>query len=132
MGVCLNFEKIFLTGASGFVGSNCIIEMLRCEYRLVASVKDPAKVHTLRKVVANHNLDHGSVTYKIADIRDPADLESAMDGCDAVIHVAFPVPLETSPDPIDLLEIARYGTLNVLEAARKNKINRIRGSARDP
>ena len=51
-----------------------------------------------------------------------------MDGCDSIFHIASPVPIvqpKTREGISELVEAAKIGTLNVLNAAMKKGIDRI-------
>jgi dihydroflavonol-4-reductase len=60
----------------------------------------------------------------VGDLRDPASLEKAMAGCDAVFHVAADYRLWVR-DPEQMYRSNVEGTRAVLEAARKNGVRRM-------
>jgi dihydroflavonol-4-reductase len=60
-----------------------------------------------------------------ASLTDPVSWVPAVEGCDAIFHVASPVPTIQPKIPADVIEPARQGTLNVLEAAASQSINRV-------
>ena len=77
----MNFQRILVTGASGFVGTR-LCEHLRLTHD--ATVRGTA--HDPRKAVRLARLDVERVS---VDLGDPASLERALDGCDAVVHCAY-------------------------------------------
>ncbi|KAI9443360.1 NAD-P-binding protein [Lactarius indigo] len=102
---------VLVTGASGFVGSHVIIELLREGY-------------TVRGTVRSHNLTHVSKSYEsfgdrfaavIIDDLVTSDLLAAVKGVDAIIHVASPLSFSSTPDVV--LETAVTGTTRILDAA---------------
>ena len=60
-----------------------------------------------------------------ASLDDEASGLDAAAGCDGIFHVASPVPTIQPKDPNEVIEPARIGTLNVLNAAKKNGIERV-------
>jgi len=61
----------------------------------------------------------------VADLTDDAGWESAVSGCDYVLHVASPFPPQQPEDPDELIVPAREGTLRVLETALTAGVKRI-------
>lgn len=77
----MTFQRILVTGASGFVGTR-LCEHLRLEHGSVVR----GTVHDPRKAVQLARLDVERVN---VDLAEPATLERALDGCDAVVHCAY-------------------------------------------
>jgi dihydroflavonol-4-reductase len=105
----------FVTGATGFVGSHVarVLAEQGAELRLlVRSSSDPKNIQTLK------------ADRIIGDLRDPASLERAMEGCDAVFHVAADYRLWVR-DPDQMYRSNVEGTRSILEAARKNHVRRV-------
>jgi len=63
--------------------------------------------------------NHPNVHLIKGDVRDPAALHAAMDGCTHVVHLASIAGVDTVlQNPVPTMEIALEGTLNALRAAR--------------
>jgi UDP-glucose 4-epimerase len=109
--------KVFVTGGAGFIGSHTV-DLLLAEGHAVR-VFDDLSTGTLANLA-----HHGDVVW--GDVLDAEALTAAMAGCDAVLHLAAVVSV---PDSIARPERAHAinatGTLNVLEAARRNGIRRV-------
>jgi UDP-glucose 4-epimerase len=109
--------KVFVTGGAGFIGSHTV-DLLQAEGHAVR-VFDDLSTGTLANLA-----HHGDVVW--GDVLDAEALAAAMAGCDAVLHLAA---LVSVPDSIARPERAHAinatGTLNVLEAARRNGIRRV-------
>jgi dihydroflavonol-4-reductase len=99
--------KVLVTGASGFVAGYCISELVSHGYEVRGTVRDPAKAagraEVAELVAANLDSDEGWA--------------EAVLGCDYVLHVASPFPLEDPADEDELIQPAVQGTLRVLRAA---------------
>jgi uncharacterized protein YbjT (DUF2867 family) len=103
--------RVFLTGASGYVGGE-ILEKLLAHGHTVTALEH-------RRPPAPRE----GVTTMPGDIRDPASLHDAMAGCEAVIHLVG-IIVERPLRGITFERIHLQGTVNVLEAARKRGIRR--------
>ena len=107
--------KLFLTGATGFVGSHVA--------RVLAD--QGADLRLLVRPTSNlKNIEGLRAETAIGDLRDPASLEKAMSGCDTVFHVAADYRLWVR-DPAEMYRSNVEGTRALLDAARKNGIRRI-------
>jgi len=107
--------KAFVTGATGFLGSHVarVLADQGAELRLLAR-----PTSNLRNLVG---LRGDIVT---GDLRDPASLEKAMSGCDTVFHVAADYRLWVR-DPEEMYRSNVEGTRSILDAARKNNVQRV-------
>src|SRR2546428_3742201 len=105
--------KVLLTGGSGFLGS-FVAEQLSGEGHVVRALVRP---HSARKI-----LDRvARVEFAPGAIEDRASLGAAVDGVDAVVHVAGIVKARR---PSDFFEVNAQGTRNLLEAAVRHRVGR--------
>jgi nucleoside-diphosphate-sugar epimerase len=77
----MRYSRILITGATGFIGSR-LCEKLTLHYRLPYR----ALVQNYGRAARIARLGCEMVTGNLAD---PASLEAALAGCDAVVHLAF-------------------------------------------
>src|SRR6202166_1830594 len=106
---------VFVTGATGFVGSHVarVLAEQGPDLRfLVRSSSDPRNIQAL-------NADR-----VVGDLRDPASIEKAMAGCDVVFHVAADYRLWVR-EPEQMYRANVEGTRAILAAARKNGVRRV-------
>lgn len=104
--------KIFLTGATGFLGSHVA--------RVLA--EQGADLRLLVRSTSNlKNLEGLKAETVTGDLRDASSLENAMAGCEVVFHVAADYRLWVR-DPAQMYRSNVDGTRAVLDAARKNKV----------
>jgi dihydroflavonol-4-reductase len=106
--------KLFITGATGFVGSHVA--------RL--AVDEGASIRCLAR--ASSKLDHlpKEATVVQGDLRLPEGFASALQGCDALIHVAADYRLWV-PDPADMYKANVGGTRELLRMAREAGVPRV-------
>ncbi|KAJ7127876.1 hypothetical protein C8R44DRAFT_733286 [Mycena epipterygia] len=112
-------ELIFVTGASGFLGSHVVFQLLEKGYR-VRAVARGAKADFLKSSYSSYG-DRFEVV-RIADIAHD-QFPEALVGVDAVVHLAS--PLAGRAEPAALLASAVEGTLNVIVQAEKAGIKRM-------
>jgi NAD dependent epimerase/dehydratase len=118
-------KKILVTGADGFIGSHLTEALVRQGYEVRAFV--------LYNSFGSWGwLDHASDEIKSAidvfsgDIRDPHGVRTAMQGCDAVLHLAALIAIPYSyHSPDTYIDTNVKGTLNVLQAARELGVSRL-------
>ncbi|MEL6195079.1 MAG: GDP-mannose 4,6-dehydratase [Bacteroidota bacterium] len=109
--------SIFVTGAEGFIGSHLVTNLLEKGYKVNALVMYNSfnQIGWLREMASHKNLSLIS-----GDIRDPFLIQRAIEGSDAIIHLAALISIPHSYEaPSSYVHTNVEGTLNVLEAARK-------------
>ena len=103
--------RVFVTGASGFVGGAVVRELLargHSVYALThrASLPAEARLHAIR-----------------GSLFDPAALDAGIRGCDAVIHLVG-IIMERRSRGITFERIHEEGTRSVVDAAKRNGVMR--------
>ncbi|KAJ7575097.1 hypothetical protein C8J56DRAFT_1032753 [Mycena floridula] len=110
---------IFVTGATGFLGSHVVAQLFAAGYRVRAAAR-PSKVEQIRAAYAKYGKDFDVIA--ISDIATDQFPEALKDVY-AVIHVASPIHQKANTQ--DMLNTAIEGTLNLLRQAEKAGIQRI-------
>jgi UDP-glucose 4-epimerase len=112
-------RHVLITGGCGFIGAN-----------LVRFLKD----HTGWRIRVVDDLRTGSVEYvgdelaevRIGDVRDSTVLEPALEGVDAVVHLASQTGVAPSvEDPVSDFDGNTVGTFRVLDGCRRRGIDRV-------
>jgi len=107
--------KAFVTGATGFLGFHVA--------RVLAD--QGADLRLLVRPTSNlKNLQGLNADTAVGDLRDPALLQTAISGCDTVFHVAADYRLWVR-DPNEMYRSNVDGTRALLEAAKKNNVQRV-------
>ncbi|PTB42595.1 hypothetical protein M441DRAFT_79263 [Trichoderma asperellum CBS 433.97] len=107
----------FVTGATGFIGSQVVASALQDGYTVRVSVRKPEQMDTLKGIFHD---DVSRLQFVVVpDISVPGAFDSALDGVQVVFHLASPMPGKGSDLHRDYLEPARNGTLSMLESASK-------------
>jgi dTDP-glucose 4,6-dehydratase len=116
--------KLFVTGGAGFIGSNFIRSALKSSKNY--SVVNYDKL-TYAANLANLRTVEQDPRYRFAkgDVCDASAVETAMGGCDAVIHFAAESHVDRSIyEPTSAIETNVNGTFVLLQAARRIGIKR--------
>ncbi len=104
--------KVFVTGATGFVGSHVAQELSRRGADLRILIRSTSKLENLAGLPAE------TVT---GDLLQVEALRSAVSGCDAVMHVAADYRLWVT-DPEKMLATNVTGTRELLRLAREEGV----------
>ena len=101
--------RYLVTGGAGFIGSN-LVKRLAADGHEVRVLDDMSRGRPERLMKVNCQVVAG-------DIRDAHTVQSAMRGCDAVVHMAYLQGTQTFyAEPRQVLDVALRGILNVLSA----------------
>ena len=111
--------RVFLTGATGFVGSHVLPALLNAGHSVTALVRSEARATALLARVA---ASPGRLETRIGHVNDRAALDAAMVGCDAVVHLVA-LPRDWN-DGADLERVNAVGTATVVAAAEAAGIKR--------
>ncbi|MFB6318343.1 SDR family oxidoreductase [Saccharicrinis sp. FJH54] len=106
--------KVFVTGATGFIGKQLVTRLVEEGHSVHALYRTPEK---------KTEIDMPGVLLFQGDILDQESLEKAMAGCDVVFHLAAFAKL-WDKDTESWYRINVTGTENVLDAAHKAGIRR--------
>jgi nucleoside-diphosphate-sugar epimerase len=118
-------KTVLVTGGSGFLGSWCVVELLRRGFRVRTTVRDLSREPQVRAAVASE-VDAGDrLSVLPADLHADDGWKEAVQGCDYVLHVASPFPPAQPKDPDELIVPAREGTLRVLKASLDAGVDRV-------
>lgn len=122
-------DKILITGAAGFIGSNLVDNLLDKGYSVVGIDNfDSFYSREIKESNISGALKNGSFTLFEGDIRDSRFLDRCFSEFRPamVIHLAAKAGVRPSiMDPVSYYDVNVTGTLNLLEAMRKNRINRM-------
>lgn len=105
-------KPTLVTGATGFIGWHVARALLERGRSVRALARDPVKLREL-----------SGVQVVQGDLRDPASLERAVEGCGVVFHVAADYRLWTR-EPQEMYRSNVEGTRAMLEAARRAGVER--------
>jgi NAD dependent epimerase/dehydratase len=117
--------RVLVTGADGFIGSHLTEGLVRAGYE--------TKAFVLYNSFGTWGwLDncapevHGEFEVWAGDVRDPNGVRTAMQGCDAVLHLAALIAIPYSyHSPDTYVDTNIKGTLNIVQAARDLNVTKV-------
>lgn len=107
--------KVFLTGATGFIGGNLARELVRQGYDVRALVRKGSNLKSIEGI--NLELVTG-------DLLDKASLEKGMEGCEVLFHTAAMYTF-WAQNPALIYKTNVHGTENIFTAAKSKQIKKI-------
>jgi UDP-glucose 4-epimerase len=104
--------KVLVTGGSGFIGSH-VVDRVR------------ARGHEVRNFDLVPSPYHDDLDTALGDLCDPDDVARALEGCDAVVHLAAVADVDqVAQDPALTDRVNVHGTQTLLEGIRERRIAR--------
>ncbi|MDI6690821.1 MAG: GDP-mannose 4,6-dehydratase [Candidatus Bathyarchaeota archaeon] len=111
--------RVLITGGSGFIGSHLVDYCLNLEYETV--VLDNFFSGQIKNI--KQNISDKKFRLIKGDVRNPKDVEKALENIDAIFHLAAIVNIPLSiENPTLVNEVNVQGTINLLEASVKKDI----------
>lgn len=119
----LNNKTILITGADGFIGSHLTekLQLTGSKIKALSYYNSFNNWGWLENIPSHKNIEILS-----GDVRDPFYCEEIMKDVDVVFHLAALIAIPYSyVAPQSYLDTNASGTLNICQAALKNKVSRI-------
>jgi len=107
--------KIFITGATGFIGTHLIRRLAQTDHEMLCLVRETSNVQELEKL---------GVTMVRGDVNNKDSLLAGMKGCDWVIHLAN-VYSFWEPDKKVFAEVNIKGHRKVMESALETGVSKV-------
>ncbi len=115
-------KKIVVTGGCGFIGSHIVEEAIRRGYQI--TIID--NLQTGKQSNIAPFIDNKQVKWINASIMNQSVLDANFNNTDYVFHLAALISVpESMEKPHDYIDVNVQGTLNVLEACKKNQVESI-------
>ncbi len=118
-------ETVLVSGGSGYIGSWCVIELLRRGYVVRATVRNLKSEAPVRAVIDALGHAHNALSFHAANLTSDEGWDEAVAGCDYILHVASPLAVAEPKDPETIIGPARDGALRVIGAGIKAGVKRV-------
>lgn len=112
-------NPVMVTGATGYVAGWIVERLLEEGFTVHAAVRDPSNKEKLKYLDRAAEANPGQIVYFESDLLEEGSYDEAMADCEVVFHTASPFTLEVEDPQRELVEPAKLGTRNVLEAANR-------------
>src|SRR6202035_4398834 len=110
-------STILVTGGSGFIGSQSILQLLATGHQVRTTVRSLKREGDVRAMLKEGGAEPGDrLSFIAADLENDAGWSEAVAGCEFVLHVASPFPPTIPKHENELIVPAREGSLRVLRA----------------
>ncbi len=118
-------NAVLVTGADGFIGSHLVERLVQQGHKVRAFVQYNS-FNSWGWLDSCAPEVKGKFEVFAGDIRDPHGVRTAMQGCDAVLHLAALIAIPYSyHSPDTYVDTNIKGTLNILQAARDLGVKRV-------
>ncbi|RDW61293.1 Nad dependent epimerase [Coleophoma crateriformis] len=109
---------VLVTGANGFIAAHCVAHLLQANFKVVGTVRSSAKADA----VLQSHFNHPNLRLEIVpDVTTESCFNTAVEGCDAILHLAAPFGYAYKDFEEELLLPSINGTLAVCEAASQEE-----------
>lgn len=121
-----NKATVLVTGATGFVGMQIILQLLEKGYTVKTTVRDIKSEEKVRETLRKNNIQSlEKLTFIAAELTQDNNWEDAMKGCTYVLSVASPVFFDKPKNEEEAFRPAREGILRILRFAKKAGVKRV-------
>lgn len=119
-------KKILVTGGTGFLGLQIILQALQKGYDVRTTVRKDSGIKRIKTVLqANGVKNLENLSFIKADLSSDDNWDQAMTDRDVVLSVASPVFFDQPRDEMAAIKPALDGTLRILKAAQSKGIKRV-------
>lgn len=115
-------QKVLVTGGTGYLAGWVIVDLLDRGYQVRATVRDIERAESARQAILKRSTGSGGLELVRADLLADPGWDRAIEGVDAVLHTASPMPFDADAD---LITSATEGTRRVLTSAARVGVRRI-------
>lgn len=121
-----NNTTVLVTGGTGFVGRQVILQLLQKGYRVRTTVRRPeSKAGLIETLKANGVTAFDRLSFAEAELTRDDNWAEAMKGCTYVLSVASPVFFEKPKNEADAIRPAVEGILRILKFAKQEGVKRV-------
>lgn len=117
-------RPVCVTGASGFVASWIVKDLLQAGYTVRGTVRDASKLDKYDFLTSLPGAEE-RLELVTANLLEPETFAEAVQGCEMVMHTASPYTLTVKDAQKDLVDPAVLGTKGVLEACIAADVKRV-------
>tara|TARA_B100002052_G_scaffold209084_1_gene191136 strand:+ start:1432 stop:2463 length:1032 start_codon:yes stop_codon:yes gene_type:complete len=111
---------VVVTGASGYIGSHIVANLLSKGMRVRATVRDLEDPERVAHLKSMDIAEGGDIEIVEMDLFDPESVNSAISGCTDLIHTAATVIVRSRDPQRKIVDPSVIGTRNVISAVERS------------
>ena len=111
---------VVVTGASGYIGSHIVANLLSKGMRVRATVRDLGDPERVAHLKSMDIAEGGDIEIVEMDLFDPESVNSAISGCTDLIHTAATVIVRSRDPQRKIVDPSVIGTRNVISAVERS------------
>ena len=111
---------VVVTGASGYIGSHIVANLLSKGMHVRATVRDKNDPERVDHLKSMEIADGGSIEIVEMDLFDEDSVDSAISGCTDLIHTAATVIVRSRDPQRKIVDPSVIGTKNIVSAVEKS------------
>ncbi len=115
----ISTAPVCVTGATGFVASEIVSQLLAAGYQVLGTTRDPERAYRDGYVTSLPGAAD-RLQLVAADLLEPGAFDEAVSRSEFVVHTASPYFTDAADPQRDLVDPAVQGTLAVLQACQKS------------
>ena len=110
---------VAVTGATGFIGSHIVLNLVRHGYEVRACLRDASRLTNTAHLTAMNQIGPGSVSLHTADMTVPGAYDAVFAGCAGVFHAAAEMGNLEGSTPLKVYEGGLEATERVMDSIVK-------------
>ena len=118
-------KKILVTGGTSYIGKHCIAHLLNKQYKVRTTIRDLKRADEIKSDLKKYLNNDFDIEFFETDLLKDDGWNSAISGCDAIMHVAGPYPISFEGSEEDQIKPHEEGTLRILKFANSNDVERV-------
>nr|WP_199158488.1 aldehyde reductase [Pedobacter sp. ASV2] len=121
-----NNPLVLVTGGTGFVGAQAILQLLQKGYRVRTTLRSLKRKDEIIEMLQIGGInDFENLSFIETDLTSDNNWDEAVKGCKYVLHIASPIHLKLPKHEDEMIRPAVDGTIRVLKVAKKAGVKRV-------
>ncbi len=121
-----NKETVLVTGGTGFVGMQIILQLLQKGYKVRTTIRNSKSIDKIKETLKSNGItSFDQLSFIEAELTADANWEDAMKDCQYVLSVASPVFFDKPKNEEEAIRPAIEGNLRILKFAKQSGVKRV-------
>jgi dihydroflavonol-4-reductase len=118
--------RVLVTGASGYIASHVILQLLESGYEVVGTLRDQSQEGGITSSLSQLTDRVDNLSFVDLNLLDDYQVyQKAVKGCHYVIHLASPFPQKPPKNDDEVVLPAKNSILNILRASSESEVRRV-------